>query len=167
MPILVPLFISAFRRADELATAMECRCYHGGDGPDRAASSCATQRRDLDRRYVLGAALLAGVIVLRQLWTVRMEGEAMRNIALTLRYLGTAYHGWQVQKNDVTVGQTLEKAAAAWSWAIRVHMTGCGRTDAGRPRASVYVANFRTDVAHPGRPACPTPSTRTCPRTSS
>ncbi len=31
MPILVPLFISAFRRADELATAMECRCYHGGE----------------------------------------------------------------------------------------------------------------------------------------
>ena len=34
MPILVPLFISAFRRADELAVAMECRCYHGGDGAD-------------------------------------------------------------------------------------------------------------------------------------
>lgn len=31
IPILVPLFISAFRRADELATAMECRCYHGGE----------------------------------------------------------------------------------------------------------------------------------------
>ena len=33
--ILVPLFISAFRRADELATAMECRCYHGGEGRTR------------------------------------------------------------------------------------------------------------------------------------
>lgn len=33
--ILVPLFISAFRRADELATAMECRCYNGGDGRTR------------------------------------------------------------------------------------------------------------------------------------
>jgi len=32
VPLLVPLFISAFRRADELAVAMECRCYHGGDG---------------------------------------------------------------------------------------------------------------------------------------
>ena len=32
VPILVPLFISAFRRADELATAMECRCYQGGNG---------------------------------------------------------------------------------------------------------------------------------------
>ena len=32
VPILVPLFIGAFRRADELATAMECRCYQGGEG---------------------------------------------------------------------------------------------------------------------------------------
>lgn len=32
IPILIPLFISSFRRADELATAMECRCYKGGDG---------------------------------------------------------------------------------------------------------------------------------------
>ncbi len=35
VPLLVPLFISAFRRADELAIAMECRCYHGGDGRTR------------------------------------------------------------------------------------------------------------------------------------
>ena len=35
IPILVPLFISSFRRADELALAMECRCYHGGDGRTR------------------------------------------------------------------------------------------------------------------------------------
>ena len=35
VPILIPLFISAFRRADELAMAMECRCYHGGDGRTR------------------------------------------------------------------------------------------------------------------------------------
>ena len=32
LPILIPLFVSAFRRADELATAMECRCYQGGEG---------------------------------------------------------------------------------------------------------------------------------------
>ena len=35
IPVLVPLFISAFRRADELAVAMECRCYRGGDGRTR------------------------------------------------------------------------------------------------------------------------------------
>ncbi len=32
IPVLIPLFVSSFRRADELATAMECRCYHGGKG---------------------------------------------------------------------------------------------------------------------------------------
>ena len=35
IPLLVPLFISSFRRADELAVAMECRCYHGGEGRTR------------------------------------------------------------------------------------------------------------------------------------
>ena len=35
VPVLIPLFISAFRRADELAMAMECRCYRGGTGRTR------------------------------------------------------------------------------------------------------------------------------------
>ncbi|MGM9684061.1 MAG: energy-coupling factor transporter transmembrane component T family protein [Eubacteriales bacterium] len=35
VPVLIPLFVSAFRRADELAVAMECRCYHGGEGRTR------------------------------------------------------------------------------------------------------------------------------------
>ena len=35
MPILIPLLISSFRRASELADAMECRCYHGGEGRTR------------------------------------------------------------------------------------------------------------------------------------
>lgn len=35
IPILIPLFVSSFRRAEELAMAMECRCYHGGDGRTR------------------------------------------------------------------------------------------------------------------------------------
>ena len=35
IPILIPLFVSAFRRAYELATAMECRCYRGGEGRTR------------------------------------------------------------------------------------------------------------------------------------
>ena len=42
--ILVPLFVSAFRRADELATAMECRCYHGGEGRTRLRQMKAAPR---------------------------------------------------------------------------------------------------------------------------
>ena len=63
MPILVPLFISAFRRADELATAMECRCYRGGSGRTKL-NQLRFQLRDI-LTFALGAAVLAGVIVLR------------------------------------------------------------------------------------------------------
>ena len=62
VPILVPLFISAFRRADELATAMECRCYHGGEGRT-ALHVLHYERADW---LVLGGfiVLAAGIIVL-------------------------------------------------------------------------------------------------------
>ena len=62
VPILVPLFISAFRRADELAVAMECRCYHGGQGRTKL-HVLHYQTRDY---LVLAAylAVLALVIVL-------------------------------------------------------------------------------------------------------
>lgn len=76
----------------------------------------------------------------------------MRNIALKLMYNGTAYHGWQVQKNAVSVCGTLEKALTEIT-GERVHLTGCGRTDAG-VHAEAYVANFRTGVQDsPGTPA--------------
>ena len=44
VPILVPLFVSSFRRADELAMAMECRCYRGGDGRTRMKQLCYSSR---------------------------------------------------------------------------------------------------------------------------
>jgi len=62
VPVLVPLFISAFRRADELATAMECRCYHGGEGRTKL-HVLRYQRRD----YIAlsaGVCLAIGVIIL-------------------------------------------------------------------------------------------------------
>ena len=71
----------------------------------------------------------------------------MRNIALFLTYEGTAYHGWQMQKNLATVQQTLEKAVAMIV-GHDVHVTGCGRTDAG-VHAKCYVANFRTTSTIP------------------
>ena len=65
VPILVPLFISAFRRADELATAMECRCYHGGQG--RTALH-VLRYRAADIWGLLGfIALTAGIIALGRL----------------------------------------------------------------------------------------------------
>ena len=56
VPILIPLFISAFRRADELAVAMECRCYRGGEGRTRLKQLHFTAA-DARCAVVLGAAL--------------------------------------------------------------------------------------------------------------
>ena len=64
IPVLVPLFVSAFRRADELATAMECRCYTGGGGRTQLNP---LQWHKLDTIGLLcGIVLLTGVMVLRQ-----------------------------------------------------------------------------------------------------
>ena len=65
VPILVPLFISAFRRADELATAMECRCYHGGDG--RTKMKLLRLKRFDYGAFLLMAVLLSAVITVAQL----------------------------------------------------------------------------------------------------
>ena len=65
VPILVPLFISAFRRADELAVAMECRCYHGGEGRTKL-HVLQYARRDYIA-LTLGVLVCAGVIALRRL----------------------------------------------------------------------------------------------------
>ena len=70
-----------------------------------------------------------------------------RNIALRLSYTGTAYHGWQVQKNASSVAETLEKALSSVV-CHPVKVTGAGRTDAG-VHARVYVANFRTTSTIP------------------
>ena len=64
IPILVPLFVSAFRRADELATAMECRCYHGGEGRTKL-HVLKYESRDYIA-LVLGALVLALILVLRR-----------------------------------------------------------------------------------------------------
>ncbi len=71
----------------------------------------------------------------------------MRNIALRLSYDGTRYHGWQTQKTEITVQQTVEEALAKIC-KHPLHVTGCGRTDAG-VHAMRYCANFRTDCAIP------------------
>ena len=62
VPILIPLFISSFRRADELATAMECRCYHGGEGRTKM-KILRYSRLDFEA-YAVGVVLLAGIITL-------------------------------------------------------------------------------------------------------
>ena len=62
IPILVPLFISAFRRADELATAMECRCYQGGEG--RTKMKLLRYHREDFIAFGLGLVLILATAIL-------------------------------------------------------------------------------------------------------
>ncbi|MBC8569224.1 energy-coupling factor transporter transmembrane component T family protein [Zongyangia hominis] len=62
IPVLIPLFVSAFRRADELALAMECRCYRGGEGRTRM-KQLKMHGRDVVSALVT-TVCIAGVIVL-------------------------------------------------------------------------------------------------------
>ena len=71
----------------------------------------------------------------------------MKNIALCLRYDGSRYHGWQVQKNDVTVAETVEDAIFRVC-GERLRVVGCGRTDAG-VHALRYCANFHSGTRIP------------------
>ena len=63
VPLLVPLFVSSFRRADELAIAMECRCYHGGEGRTRLK-----ELRYAGRDVVV---LVFGVLLCVVIWLMR------------------------------------------------------------------------------------------------
>ncbi|MDR2931806.1 MAG: energy-coupling factor transporter transmembrane protein EcfT [Oscillospiraceae bacterium] len=61
VPILIPLFVSAFRRADELALAMECRCYHGGEGRTRMRQ-LHMGRLDIYSALFVGACLTLTIL---------------------------------------------------------------------------------------------------------
>lgn len=65
IPLLVPLFISSFRRADELATAMECRCYHGGQGRTRMSQ---LKLRPTDGVFLVAMVAVAVVIGVMGHW---------------------------------------------------------------------------------------------------
>jgi len=71
----------------------------------------------------------------------------LKNVALNLTYDGTAYHGWQRQKTEITVQETLEKALSKVC-GEKITVVGCGRTDAG-VHALRYCANFRTNSSIP------------------
>ena len=65
VPLLVPLFISAFRRANDLALAMEARCYHGGAGRTQM-KPLRYERRDYLAYLVL--AVYLAIVILMRVW---------------------------------------------------------------------------------------------------
>lgn len=64
IPVLIPLFVSAFRRANELAYAMECRCYRGGDGRTKMKVMKMTARDYI--AFVIVAVFFAVIIILNR-----------------------------------------------------------------------------------------------------
>lgn len=70
------------------------------------------------------------------------------NIALILSYDGTAYHGWQTQKNACSVQETITTALTTLFHGAPIYLSGVGRTDAG-VHARRYVANFHADCTIP------------------
>lgn len=68
IPILIPLFVSAFRRAEELALAMESRCYHGGEGRTKL-KELHFKARDVVS-VLISLLFLASVFLLNFLWSV-------------------------------------------------------------------------------------------------
>ncbi len=71
----------------------------------------------------------------------------MRNLLLTLCFDGSAYHGWQVQENAVTVQSTLQDAVQR-ILGVRENIIGCSRTDAG-VHAEMFCCNMRTEKEMP------------------
>ena len=69
------------------------------------------------------------------------------NIALSLSYVGTAYHGWQIQKNGASVQETITHAINKLLHCD-TYLSGVGRTDAG-VHARRYLANFKADCSIP------------------
>ena len=71
----------------------------------------------------------------------------MRNLKFTLSYDGTDYHGFQIQKEDITIEKVLKDAVLELT-GEEVDIVGCGRTDAG-VHAIKYTFNFKTESRIP------------------
>lgn len=71
----------------------------------------------------------------------------MRNIAVKIMYDGSRYHGWQIQKNGITVQERMEEVLSEIT-GEKVSVCGCSRTDAG-VHALEYVFNFKSNTKIP------------------
>ena len=74
-----------------------------------------------------------------------MPIDKWRNFKLVIAYEGTAYHGWQVQPNGITVQEVIQRAIGQMTEAVPV-VHGSGRTDAG-VHAWGQVANFQSQTS--------------------
>ena len=142
VPLLVPLFIAAFRRANDLAMAMEARCYRGGEG--------RTKMKPLVYGLWSFGRLSGGSGSDREGASVMetMEIRKKRRICLVVAYDGTNYQGWQIQQNGNTIEAELNRALSALT-KEPIEVSGASRTDSGVHSRCNY-AVFDTAVRMPG-----------------
>ena len=133
IPVLVPLFVLVFARAENLATAMESRCYVPG-APRSKLHPLAWGARD-----TAAIACAAAFVLFSVLWG-RYFGVFRAWLAvLEISYDGSRFFGWQSQPNGMGAQDALENALALIGERTRIF--GAGRTDAG-VHARAQVAHF-------------------------
>ena len=76
-----------------------------------------------------------------------IEGVQKRNLLLTIKYDGTNYHGWQIQKNAITIQEVFQNSLYK-ILPEPVDIKGCSRTDSG-VHANMYCISFKTSMAIP------------------
>ncbi len=150
IPILVPLFcIRIPHSANDLAMAMEARCYRGGDGRTKMKpliyKSTDHVAYLITILYVV-AAFVVGRYVPFKLW-IFLRSCGMRRIRLTVAYDGTNYCGWQIQPNGITIEEVLNKAICKLT-GEETQVIGASRTDAG-VHARGNIAVFDTESRIP------------------
>ena len=149
IPILVPLFVSAFRRANDLAMAMEARCYRGGNGRTKMKPliyKSADHMAYLITILYVVIAFVVGRYVPFKLW-IFLRSHKMRRIRLTVAYDGTNYCGWQIQPNGITIEEVLNKAICKLT-GEEIQVIGASRTDSG-VHARGNIAVFDTESRIP------------------
>ena len=157
VPLLVPLFISAFRRANDLAMAMEARGYHGGEGRTKMKPlvyvstgsygvSHAAAVPDCDVYSEPGKCDRDTDDVSASLVETERE-DVMKRVKLIVAYDGTNYCGWQVQPNGETIESMLNRHLTELL-KEEIHVIGASRTDSG-VHADGNVAVFDTNARMP------------------
>ena len=138
--LLVPLFISAFKRAEDLAIAMEASGYQGGEGRTKFRQL----RWKISDTVTIVSLLCLGLYF--GMGAVVMENREMERIKCTVAYDGIHFCGYQIQPQQRTVQGEIEKALQKLHKGELVRVQASGRTDS-TVHAKGQVIHFDTPLS--------------------